>query len=171
MACSETARFDLNDIPIKDAAAVIQQFSHRRVWLGPGVKGLVSLRSLEPVGAEGALRLLLQASLSNGWQAVLDGAGSLVIHKAPAPAGFAGKPDESTGRLVPRIYVLQHRELSSLFDEIRHFLSPRGSIKVVDEHSFLVFDEIRVQWRIGVGLAERDVAQGFGNGQSPVVAP
>jgi len=157
MACSEEARFDLKDIPIKDAAAVIQQFSHRRIGLAPGVAGLVSLHSFEPVGAEGALRLLLQASLDKGWQPVFDGAGNLVIHKASGAAGWIEKQNEATGRLVPRIYVLQRRQLSSFFEEISHFLSPRGSIKIVDEHSVLVFDEVRVQWRIGVCLTETDV--------------
>lgn len=158
MACPEEANFDLNDIPIEEATAFIQQFCQRPVRLGAGVTGLVSLRSAKPVGPEGALRLLLQAVLKKGWQPEVDGAGRLVIRAESLPVGAAGKLGKVTKGVVPRIYVLHHRELSDLLPEIRILLSPAGSIKALDEHSFLVFDNVQVQWQLGTILAGRDVA-------------
>lgn len=131
--CAQEARFNLNNINIYQAAAVLQNFTGQAVVLAPGVIGKISLQSEIPLDKARAVAFFDRALRAQNLR-LRTIEGEIHIVRANVPLA------ENSGAPETRIFTLKNNGVAEVSPAVRAMLSPYGEISARDRQTLIVSD-------------------------------
>ena len=130
--------FNLTNVNIVQAAAVLQDFTGQTVVMASNVQGAVTLFSSKALNKREAMVLFTAALRAQGLTLHSD-AGELKITRANSLALLTDRERDSAS--ATRIFVLQHLGVAEVSPGVRALLSRQGVVSAKDNNTLIVSDK------------------------------
>lgn len=134
----QEARFNLTNVNISQAAAVLQDFTGQAVVLASDVTGSITLFSTIPLEKREALVLFASALKTQGLT-LHSVSGEIVVTRTTSLAPRSTR--EGDGAMETRIFTLQHLGVAEVSPAVRGLLSPHGAISARNNTTLIVSDK------------------------------
>jgi len=134
---AQEARFNLTNLNVSQAAAVLQDFTGQAVVLSSDVAGSITLFSSKPLDKREALVLFANALRAQGLT-LHSAAGEIMVARSTSLSPRTARERDST--IETRIFTFQHLGVAEVSPAVRALLSPQGAISAKNNNTLFVSD-------------------------------
>lgn len=135
----QSVRFNLTDIQIIQAAAVLQDFTGQAVLVDSDVVGMVTLFTTEAMKKQEAIVWFTTVLRARGFT-IRSVAGELTISRSSSVPNARGHYPEDV--FQTRIYTLKYLGVAEASPSVRTLMSRQGTISAKDNNTLIIYDRL-----------------------------